>query len=639
MPSQPLCSRLSPLSAVIGAAMLLQSSAALPAFGVLEQPGAVTALFAPIAPAALIAHRPAQQLAQSQTARTARARSRLERNPVQQGESLRLVIEVAATNIRRGPDLSLLERDFEVLSSATNTTLNFIGGKQQASTQWLIELLPKRSGVLQIPVFTIDKLRTKALTLRVLKAQSVPLKGRDIFLEVSVSPAEGYVQQQRIYTVRLYHGVNIIEGNLSEPAADGLEVRRLGGDRSYRKLVNGRRYGVIERQYAIFPQQSGSFTIQPLVFQGRVSAADQQRSTLNLLLRRGRTHKLEGAPKALSAVPPPQAFTGADWLPARALSLHDSWDEASPSMSVGVPLTRHIRIAAKGVLAEQIPALDMTLPYPLRSYADKPSRSTRSDNQQMIAEVKQTIAIVPQAAGRIRVPPLRLPWWDVAQQRMRVATLPARDITVAAAARAQGIAAGVSTLSSAGDERAVDSAVALLNHGGWLLLSVLLALGWGLTGACWWRYAAARAALVKRQQSLQQVAPGRRECSKIQRDLVAACQRNDPHGAHAALIKWGQAAWPDDPPVGPLALAARFKAAALEAAVRELEQRRYAIDAHASALKAWRGAALLKAVNASLRPPPASCVTPRQATLTPLVRLQPAWQQLDLAIAERHEPH
>jgi len=79
------------------------------------------------------------------------------------------------------------------------------------------------------------------------------------------------------------------------------------------------------------------------------------------------------------------------------------------------------------------------------------------------------------------------------------------------------------------------------------------------------------------------------------RALRQACADGDRHAAAKSLLDLGRAEWPDDPPRGLAALAARVRAGSAE--ILALDRSLYGSDG-----APWSGEALRKAVGDGLRP-------------------------------------
>ena len=252
----------------------------------------------------------------------------VDRNPVAEDESFTLTLQ-SDEDLDGSPDLSPLRRDFEIENQGKSTSLTIINGSMTRKTQWQISLIPKHSGQLKIPPITVGNEQSQALTLNVTaasQAQGAQADG-DLFMEVDVKPKTAYVQQQIIYTARLFSAVNLAgSSSLTEPSLpDGnAVVEKLGKDKKYQTLRNGMRYDVIERHYAIFPQKSGGVDIDPLVFDGDiVQSVGGGFFAFDPFNQNTRHKRLRSRAVHIDVKPMPAAFNGRQWLPARNVQVVD----------------------------------------------------------------------------------------------------------------------------------------------------------------------------------------------------------------------------------------------------------------------------------------------------------------------------
>ncbi|POA37667.1 protein BatD, partial [Pseudomonas sp. MPR-ANC1] len=75
-----------------------------------------------------------------------------------------------------------------------------------------------------------------------------------VFIEANLDQTSVYVQAQALLTVRVYHSVSLYDDSSLTPLqiADA-RVEQLGESRTYEKVINSIRHGVIETRYAIYP--------------------------------------------------------------------------------------------------------------------------------------------------------------------------------------------------------------------------------------------------------------------------------------------------------------------------------------------------------------------------------------------------
>ncbi len=230
----------------------------------------------------------------SGTAGAQEAIASLDRDTVSAGDTVLLRIEVSDPASDAAPDYAALGTDFEVLETGSSMRLERINDVQKVRMTYTATLEPRREGEIVVPPLPVAGTRTRPLTLTVTPAADGREVNDDLFVEVEAEPRDPYVHAQVRLTVRLYHAPPITEGSLQpESWPDGAVVERLGDDRTYQTRLADRRYRVIERRYALFPERSGALTVPEIRFRGRV--ADSGRG-MNSLFSTGRLVTVRSMP-------------------------------------------------------------------------------------------------------------------------------------------------------------------------------------------------------------------------------------------------------------------------------------------------------------------------------------------------------
>ena len=163
-----------------------------------------------------------------------------DRNPAVLQESFQLIFE-AVGGVDDDPDFSPLEKDFQVLSTSTSTSMNIVGTKITRTKQWRLTLMPVKAGNLVIPAIYFGKDKSPPASLTVVQA-GTGAPGRDapdIFIDVEASPGTAYVQAEVMYKVKLYRAVATSNETLSEPdvGQGSAIIELLDADRSYDTFV------------------------------------------------------------------------------------------------------------------------------------------------------------------------------------------------------------------------------------------------------------------------------------------------------------------------------------------------------------------------------------------------------------------
>ena len=239
----------------------------------------------------------------------------IDRSRIELNESFTLKVTVD-TAIDVEPDASALEQDFFVGSRSQLSNTTIVNGQITRSRTWTYVLMAKDAGDLVIPPVIIGSEQSEPIDIKVLPPSNAVPGEADIFVSAEVDFSESYVQAQILYTVKVYRAVATRQPRLSDPEITGVDVlvEIAGEERSYDSLIDGKAYNVVERVYALFPQQSGEIRISPAMFEARV-------------LRNGRisgrkVFQSDPIDITVSPIPPPpDSYPGAAWLPAKSVTL------------------------------------------------------------------------------------------------------------------------------------------------------------------------------------------------------------------------------------------------------------------------------------------------------------------------------
>jgi len=477
-----------------------------------------------------------------------------DRNPVPLNESFTLVFSAEKTP-DDDPDFTPLKKDFHVLGQAQSSQISIINGRYSKRTEWQVTVIAKREGALTVPPIAFGADRSEPLTLQV-TGSPPPMTGgdgEDLFLEVEAEPKNPYVQAQVIYTVRVLSRIHFSGANLSEPSADNALIQKLGDDRRYNTYRNGVQYTAIERKYAIFPQKSGTFLLEPLTLEARSAASG--RSVFNQFFNHStRILRAHSDSVRLDVQPIPVAFSGKHWLPAEHLEIEDSWSQNAPQAAVGEPITRTITVRADGATVGLLPELEPQAsrqsPSDIKRYPDQPLLNEEKLTTGLASVRQEKIALIPARSGTYRLPPIEIPWWNTKTERMEIARLPERTLTVLPGAQAPETAPP--RVPTTGPERSATPArpefsplgKAQPASGMWFWLALLFGLGWLGTAVAWWLNRKPRKMPASRL-------PDNSQSERSAADaLRTACQKNDAAGARQALLDWARQRWPSACPMG-----------------------------------------------------------------------------------------
>ncbi len=461
------------------------------------------------------------------TANAAELIASVDRSRLNSGETVELTLEISDVTQFGKPDLTPLEPLFEVRGTRQVNQLNTLNGDNRATTRWIITLLPKENGSVVIPSLQMGEVQSQPITVQVVESDTREDKNSldPVFIEASLDQSSVYVQAQAILTVRVYHSVSLYDdSSLSPLQIVDARVEQLGDTRTYEKDINGVRHGVIEMRYAIYPQHSGLLTITPQTFSATLVDTQPAQDASPQGPKPGKLMRVTSSEIPLTVKPKPLTYPAdAPWLPARSLSLSESWNPEPGHTQIGDSLTRSLTLKVEGLAASQLPALPATDVNGLRRYPDQPVLSNQSSDRGLIGSREEREALVPSRSGSIDLPTVDVVWWNTFEDHLEHSSLPARTLQVANNPSLQ-----VDTPTGNLQPGIVDNDTLWWWKLSTLILACTTLLGFGLWWRARWQPAILRAA---------QTGPSPRT---LLDDIKRASQANDPQATRQALDAWAR---------------------------------------------------------------------------------------------------
>jgi len=513
--------------------------------------------------------------------------ARLDRNSAVVGETVTLVLQTSDTDQSLETDLSVLRADFDVLNQRSETQMSFVNGRQSATVRLVITLEPKHVGNLLIPALKFPGASSIPVHLKVSAAPELaPGAAEPVFIEVTVYPESGpyYVLSQISLMVRIFYQANLTEAAINPPDPSQASVRLLD-EVPYQADRNGQRYRVLERRYAIFPERSGTLTIPAMQLSGRLIERPSDRLWQPKV--RGRRVKVESEPLTLEISPRPAAYTGDFWLPARRITLSQQISE-NEKLHVGEPVTRTVILDAQGLeenmLEEPVwPEIPAT-----RIYPDQPQGISRDDGEWVLGHKEFRYAVVPERAGELLLPEIKLDWWDTVANRQRTAILPEHRITVLPSEVSQSaslLPPDASDINGAAFGTSIGNQILSANATLWKVATGSFAVLWLLTLFFYYRRGPIPAVS---SDSNGEASMGERELLK---QFQQACQKGDASSARRHLARWVRNYAPQNMRGSTRDFGAVCNEPSLQDAIAELDTWGFADDSGG----AWNGDVLWKA--------------------------------------------
>ncbi len=476
---------------------------------------------------------------------------KVDRDPIVIDESFHLIFE-SERRVDAKPDFSSLTNAFSVLDTRHRSSTQISNGKINYLQTWIATLIPNKIGTINIPSIRFGKEVSKPFSINIIarsKSNQADIID-DVFVNVEVNTNTPYVQAQLIYTVRLYIAKQIIFANASLGEIKVIDsepvIKKLGEDRNFETQRNGKNYRVIERQFVIFPQNSGPMTIQPLIFKGQTRGAtdffsfDQSNKSVSIVKR---SKAVE-----LNVKPIPDSFTGDTWLPAKQLSIEEQWSIDPSKLKQGEATTRTLTLKASGLASSHLPEIKSELPSTLKQYPDQPEFNESSNENGYIGFRRDKVAIIPIEEGVYTLPSISIPWWNTNLDKMEIAKLPGSYIQIESNTAALPINPAVEQQKTINEGEVTDltdnkktnltPTTSNRIESIWKSMSLLSLVLWLLTLIFFWRSNHSHFVDdTKDEVNLSQ--------RKYMKKIKDACKSNDPKLTQQALLDWARLNWPD----------------------------------------------------------------------------------------------
>ncbi|MDX1489834.1 MAG: BatD family protein [Pseudohongiellaceae bacterium] len=344
----------------------------------------------------------------------------IDRTELVRGETILLSIRVDGQQGNVPMDLSPLQENFELVSTRTSSQIRAINNRTEAWITYNLTLFPRSEGELEVPSLEIAGETTQAFTINVLPKTDTSITDQDIYLETVVSKESIYVQEQLLFTIRLYY----TKRGIRNPIFTDLDIpdtviQQIGTPNQYEKLIDGNRYGVYEKNYALFPQRSGSIELPSIMFRGEVTDGSS-----NYVFRNQNTRTITAFAEGYNIEvkeKPADYPENAIWLPASEITIEQDWDNDFTNVRVGDAVNRLVKVEALGLDGAALPPLPENQVDTINIYPQTPDiERTYIDGNILGARIERS-SLVPTETGTMRIPGYTLPWFDIDTEEIKYA--------------------------------------------------------------------------------------------------------------------------------------------------------------------------------------------------------------------------
>jgi hypothetical protein len=468
--------------------------------------------------------------------------ARFDRTVIRDNESVQLTITLDESSFSGNPDLSVIEKDFEILGSNRSSHSSWINGQKSASTTWSYELLPRHSGMITIPAIPVGNTSTHPTAIQVEASSSGKMDAANpdpVFLEVTASKEAVLVQEELLLTIRINSAVTLSDLQMEPLKVANATVEQLQ-ESGYERTIGNTPYHTQELVFAIYPQKSGTLEI-PQVSVSAVAITGSPSRGFGLF-NQGRTIRLRGEALSITVNPIPAAASGKNWLPAKQLVIHEGWSADPTEIHVGDSITRTITTTATGLPAETLPGVKIAPTEMFKIYPDQPAFANQKSGSGITGVRTDAIAFVATQPGTVTLPEVSVEWWDIASNSMKKATLPEITLTISGSPSSVQPPAPMATPTPVPEPLPQATATPHLPELPWQIATAVTSLTTLLFLVL---YLVARRKTALPQENIP-IAKERTPDESLQA-LQKACEEKNAARIREALLAWARLAWPEKP--------------------------------------------------------------------------------------------
>lgn len=341
------------------------------------------------------------------------------------GENIELTLTIDNAIKTGSPNLTPLLKDFAIVSTGRSYSFADINGKTSSEVKWTIVLKPKHAGKLVIPGLVIGNDQSQSLTIDVgsSKIDSPQISDNNnstyTILKTKLNEMHPYINQQIIYTVKLYNRQQLFDGQYKAPEVENALIVPLGEGKSYQTTLKGENYNVEELTYAIFPQKTGKITIIPPEFAAEVVDGFSP-TKIHLIAK----------PININVRPLSLGKNIEDWLAAEDVILNEEYDNPKSTYTAGDTIVRNITLKASGMVGQLLPKLVFLSNDNYNVYANKPHIENTIKDGKIIATATYKVTYLLTKADNTEIPGIKIAWYNITSKKDLFASLPAKSINV-----------------------------------------------------------------------------------------------------------------------------------------------------------------------------------------------------------------
>lgn len=350
------------------------------------------------------------------------------------------------------PDFNVLQKDFTVYSTSSSSSTTVINGNMSQKKEWRVTLLPAKEGKITIPAISAGNYSSNSVEIEVLSSEEVLKTQNDnadkintaqiasFSANIEIENKNPYIEQEVIATLTVRDNRNLQFESIPyfEDNEDWV-IRSV--NRPQKTQKDG--WQTTTFVYALSPKKSGKLELPVAIAKGYYVTYESKghRGLGDGLLQLfdvdmsgmfgvKKPVMLRTKPQVIDVKPIPSEYKSVWWVPADVLVATAKWADENPKFKVGETVAREITITALGVTENQLPQIEFKDILEWKQYPDKPQYSSTIHENKIISQETIRVVYIPQKSGKLTLPEIIVPWFNVKTQKTEAAVIPSQEVEV-----------------------------------------------------------------------------------------------------------------------------------------------------------------------------------------------------------------
>ncbi|MBW1705839.1 MAG: protein BatD [Deltaproteobacteria bacterium] len=363
---------------------------------------------------------------------------RLDRSEATLMDSITMLVKLSG--VRKSDSKPILNglESFDVTRTGTSSRVEIINGKINSGIDYTYVIQPKKTGTFKIGPAEVKikgkTFRSNTETLKIMEpARSSGANRGSLFLGAALSSRKIYVEEEAIYSLKLYCQKRVGDLSLNLPETENLTFKQLGKPSEYQGVYNGESYKILEVRYALTASEEGIYAIRPsrmnmTVFESRRRSPRSLFDDPFFSMSSRRPMTLDSEPLELEVVPLPDKGRPAGF--SGLVGTFEIESRLEPSrIKAGESATLTVFLKGRGN-TKRMPDLKMPDLDQIKVYEDQPVLEEKTDSKGLTGVKTMKWALVPETEGKYRVPPMAVSFFDTGRHEYRTIKTRPHSLTV-----------------------------------------------------------------------------------------------------------------------------------------------------------------------------------------------------------------